>query len=41
MSNIKQKRSPVAEVMDLFAGCEIGNTMELISHLCKKWLKDI
>jgi hypothetical protein len=36
MTNIKQKRRPVAEGMDLFVGSEIGNTMELISHLCKK-----
>jgi hypothetical protein len=40
MSNIKQKRRPVAEGMDLFVGSEIGNTMELISHLCKKCVKN-
>ena len=40
MSNIKQKRMPVVEGMDLFAGAEFGNAMELVSHLCKKWLKN-
>jgi hypothetical protein len=36
MSNIKQKRRPVAECMDVFGGSEIGNTMEIIAHLCEK-----
>jgi len=41
MSNIKQKRMPIAEGMNLFAGSEFGKTIGLISHLCKKWLGNL